>query len=165
MSTAQIVVTREHYLNVAFGWKSWLLTTDHKRVAWLFLIAITFFFFLGGAFATLIRLELMTPPGDLFQSETYNKLFSMHGIVMVFLFLIPSIPSVLGNFLIPMMIGARDLALPGLNLLSWYVFVIGGAFTLAAIVGGGVDTGWTFYAPYSSMFSNGQVVLTVVGIF
>src|SRR5205823_5252029 len=109
---------------------SWLLTTDHKRVGLLFLISITFFFFLGGAFATLIRLELMTPPGDLFQAETYNKLFSMHGIVMIFFFLIPSIPSVLGNFLIPLMIGARDVAFPRLNLLSWYLFVIGGLLTL-----------------------------------
>src|SRR5262245_18775459 len=165
MSTEQIVVTREHYLNVAFGLKSWLLTTDHKRVGLLFLISITFFFFLGGAFATLIRLELMTPQGDLFQAETYNKLFSMHGIVMVFFFLIPSIPSVLGNFLIPLMIGARDVAFPRLNILSWYLFVIGGLLTLCAIVAGGVDTGWTFYTPYSSLFSNGQVVLTIVGIF
>jgi cytochrome c oxidase subunit I len=165
MSTEQIVVTREHYLNVAFGLKSWLLTTDHKRVGLLFLISITFFFFLGGAFATLIRLELMTPQGDLFQAETYNKLFSMHGIVMVFFFLIPSIPSVLGNFLIPLMIGARDVAFPRLNILSWYLFVIGGLLTLCGIVAGGVDTGWTFYTPYSSLFSNGQVVVTIVGIF
>ena len=165
MSTEQMVVTREHYLNCAFGWKSWLLTTDHKRVGLLFLISITFFFFLGGTFATLIRLELMTPQGDLFQAETYNKLFSMHGIVMIFFFLIPSIPSVLGNFLIPLMIGARDVAFPRLNLLSWYLFMIGGLLTLCAIVAGGVDTGWTFYTPYSSLFSNGQVVLTIVGIF
>lgn len=157
--------TREHYLNASFGWRSWLLTTDHKRVGLLFLIAITFFFFLGGAFATMIRLELLTPAGDLFQSETYNKLFSMHGIIMVFFFLIPSIPSVLGNFLIPMMIGARDLAFPKLNLLSWYLFVIGGVFAMWAVVAGGVDTGWTFYTPYSSLFSNTHVVVTILGIF
>src|SRR5207245_2294963 len=89
----------------------------------------------------------------------------MHGIVMVWLFLIPSIPTVLGNFLVPMMIGARDLAFPRLNLLSWYLYIIGGVFTLWAIVAGGVDTGWTFYTPYSSLFSNTHVVLTVVGIF
>jgi cytochrome c oxidase subunit 1 len=165
MSTQTALFVREHYLNASFGWKSWLFTRDHKRIALLFLITITFFFFLGGAFATLVRLELMTPQGDLFQAQTYNKLFSMHGIVMIFLFLIPSIPSVLGNFLVPMMIGARDLAFPRLNLLSWYLLVIGGAFTLWAIVAGGVDTGWTFYTPYSSMFSNTQVVLTVVGVF
>ena len=165
MSTAQAVETREHYLNAAYGWKSWLLTTDHKRVAILYLISITFFFFLGGAFATMVRLELMTPAGDLFEAETYNKLFSMHGIVMVFLFMIPSIPTVLGNFLVPMMIGARDLAFPRINLLSWYLFVIGGVFTLWAIVAGGVDTGWTFYTPYSSTFSNTHVVATIVGVF
>jgi cytochrome c oxidase subunit 1 len=157
--------TREHYLNASFGWRSWLLTTDHKRVGLLFLMSVTFFFFLGGAFATMIRLELLTPEGDLFQSETYNKLFSMHGIIMVFFFLIPSIPSVLGNFLIPMMIGARDLAFPKLNLLSWYLFMIGGVFALWAIVAGGVDTGWTFYTPYSSLFSNTHVVVTILGIF
>src|SRR5499427_2714779 len=164
MSTTQVMV-REHYLNVAFGWKSWLLTTDHKRVALLYLMSITFFFFLGGAFATMIRLELLTPPGDLFQAQTYNKLFSMHGIIMVFFFLIPSIPAVLGNFLLPLMIGARDLAFPRLNLLSWYLFVIGGTFSLWAILAGGVDTGWTFYTPLSSLFANTNVVLSVVGIF
>jgi cytochrome c oxidase subunit 1 len=165
MSTHAPVYTREHYLNASFGWKSWLFTRDHKRIALLFLATITFFFFLGGAFATLIRLELMTPQGDLFQAQTYNKLFSMHGIVMIFFFLLPSIPSVLGNFLVPLMIGARDLAFPRLNLLSWYLLVIGGIFTLWAIVSGGVDTGWTFYTPYSSLFSNTNVVLTVIGIF
>jgi cytochrome c oxidase subunit I len=165
MSTQLAIFTREHYLNVSYGWKSWLFTRDHKRIALLFLMTITFFFFLGGAFATMVRLELMTPQGDLFQAQTYNKLFSMHGIVMVFLFLIPSIPSVLGNFLVPIMIGARDLAFPRLNLLSWYLLVIGGVFTLWAIVAGGVDTGWTFYTPYSSLFSNTNVVLAVIGIF
>jgi cytochrome c oxidase subunit 1 len=165
MSTHAPAYTREDYLNASFGWKSWLFTRDHKRIALLFLATITFFFFLGGAFATLIRLELMTPQGDLFQAQTYNKLFSMHGIVMIFFFLLPSIPSVLGNFLVPLMIGARDLAFPRLNLLSWYLLVIGGIFTLWAIVSGGVDTGWTFYTPYSSLFSNTNVVLTVIGIF
>jgi len=166
MSTEQPTwFTREHYLNASFGWRSWLLTTDHKRVALLYLMTITVFFFLGGAFATMIRLELLTPAGDLFQAETYNKLFSMHGIIMVFFFLIPSIPAVLGNFLVPMMIGARDLAFPKLNLLSWYLFVAGGVFVLWSIVAGGVDTGWTFYTPYSSMFSNTNVVLAILGIF
>jgi cytochrome c oxidase subunit I len=165
MTTHAPAYTREHYLNVSFGWKSWLFTHDHKRIALLYLITITFFFFLGGAFATMIRLELLTPKGDLFQAQTYNKLFSMHGIVMIFFFLLPSIPAVLGNFLVPLMIGARDLAFPRLNLLSWYLLVIGGVFALWAIVAGGVDTGWTFYTPYSSLFSNTNVVLAVVGIF
>src|SRR5919205_3797386 len=165
MSTYAPTVVREHYLNASFGWRSWLFTLDHKRIALLFLITITFFFFLGGTFATLIRLELMTPQGDLFQAQTYNKLFSMHGIVMIFFFLLPSIPSVLGNFLVPLMIGARDLAFPKLNLLSWYLLVIGGMFTLWAIVSGGVDTGWTFYTPFSTSASTTNVVAVAVGIF
>src|SRR5919205_2974962 len=120
------VTRHEHYLNVRYGLKSWLLTTDHKRIALLYLASITFFFFVGGAAATLMRLELMTPQADLVQSETYNRLFTMHGIIMIFFFLIPSIPAVLGNFLVPLMLGARDLALPRLNLMSWYVFTLGG---------------------------------------
>jgi cytochrome c oxidase subunit I len=156
---------RQNYLNVSYGLKSWLLTTDHKRIAWLYLVSVTFFFFIGGLFATLIRLELLTPQGDLVQAETYNKLFTMHGVTMIFFFLIPSIPAVLGNFLIPIMIGARDLAFPRLNLASWYIYIIGGLFTLAAAAAGGVDTGWTFYTPYSSIYSNTHVALTVVGIF
>jgi len=155
---------REHYLNVNYGIRSWLFTTDHKRIAWLYLLSVTVFFFIGGLFATLMRVELLTPQGDLVQAETYNKLFTMHGVTMVFFFLIPSIPAVLGNFLVPMMIGARDLAFPRLNLASWYIFIIGGAFTLMAAAAGGVDTGWTFYTPYSSIYSNTHVVLTVVGV-
>jgi len=156
---------RQHYLNVNYGLKSWLLTTDHKRIAWLYLIGVTFFFFIGGFFATLIRLELLTPQGDLVQAETYNKLFTMHGVTMIFFFLIPSIPAVLGNFLIPLMIGARDLAFPRLNLASWYIYMLGGLFTLAVTAAGGVDTGWTFYTPYSSIYSNTHVALTVIGVF
>src|SRR5919106_1945167 len=156
---------RAHYLNVNYGIRSWLFTTDHKRIAWLYLLSITLFFFFGGLFATLIRLELMTPQGDLVQAETYNKFFTMHGVTMVFFFLIPSIPAVLGNFLVPMMIGARDLAFPRLNLASWYIFILGSVFALIALVAGGVDTGWTFYTPYSSTYSNTYVVLTIVGIF
>jgi cytochrome c oxidase subunit 1 len=156
---------REHYLNAHYGIRSWLFTTDHKRIAWLYLVSITFFFFVGGFFATMMRLELMTPPGDLVQGETYNKFFTMHGVTMVFFFLIPAIPAVLGNFLIPMMVGARDLAFPRLNLASWYIFTAGGLFTLAAAIAGGVDTGWTFYTPYSSVYSNTHVALTVTGVF
>jgi cytochrome c oxidase subunit I len=154
-----------HYLNVDYGIRSWLFTTDHKRIAWLYLMSVTLFFFFGGLFATLIRVELLTPQGDLVQAETYNKFFTMHGVTMVFFFLIPSIPAVLGNFLVPMMIGARDLAFPRLNLASWYIFILGGLFTLAAAAAGGVDTGWTFYTPYSSIYSNTHVALTVVGVF
>ncbi|MEX0703785.1 MAG: cytochrome c oxidase subunit I [Planctomycetales bacterium] len=156
---------RIHYLNANYSLWSWLVTTDHKRIGILFMISITLFFFVGGGAAVLFRLELMTPEGDLVISETYNKLFTLHGIVMVFFFLIPSIPAVLGNFLIPLMIGARDLAFPKLNLLSWYLFMIGGALTIAAILAGGVDTGWTFYTPYSSTYSNTQVMTAAIGIF
>jgi cytochrome c oxidase subunit I len=156
---------RWHYLNVNYGVRSWLLTVDHKRIALLYLVSITLFFFLGGAAAVMFRLELLTPRADLFEAETYNKLFTLHGLVMIFFFLIPSIPAVLGNFLVPLMIGARDLAFPKLNLLSWYVFIIGGIFTLTAAIMGGVDTGWTFYTPYSSTYSNSYVALTVTGAF
>jgi cytochrome c oxidase subunit 1 len=156
---------RVNYLNVAYGVKSWLLTTDHKRIALLYLAGITLMFFLGGSFAVLIRLELVTPAGDLVQSETYNKLFTLHGIIMVFFFLIPSIPAFLGNFLIPIMIGARDLAFPRLNLASWYLYMLGGAFTIFALVRGGVDTGWTFYTPYSTAYSNTHVIAAGLGIF
>ena len=156
---------RPDYLSDGYGLKSWLLTRDHKRIALLYLFSITLFFVLGGIFALLIRLELLTPAGDLVTSQTYNKLFTMHGVIMVFFFLIPSIPAVLGNFLIPLMIGARDLAFPKLNLLSWYIYVVGGIFTLTAAIAGGVDTGWTFYTPYSSTYANSHVVLTALGVF
>src|ERR671935_2270085 len=148
-----------NYLNADYGIKSWLLTKDHKRIALLYLITVTAFFFLGGAFAVLIRLELATPAGDLLAADTYNKMFTMHGVIMVFFFLIPSIPAILGNFLIPMMIGAKDLAFPKLNLLSWYIYMLGGVLTFSALLFGGVDTGWTFYVPYSTNFSNTYVVL------
>src|ERR1700760_1769395 len=153
------------YLSVRRTIWSWLLTGDHKRIALLYMVSITLFFFVGGAAAALMRLELLSPRGGLVTSETYNKLFTIHGVVMVWFFLIPSIPSVLGNFLLPLMIGARDVAFPRLNLASWYLFMVGGAFTLFSIVTGGVDTGWTFYTPYSSTYSNGHVIAMATGIF
>src|ERR1700733_13915034 len=156
---------KKNYLNEKTGLKSWLLTSDHKRIAVMYLIVVTAFFALGGVFAGLIRLELTTPQGDLFESNTYNKVFTMHGILMVFFFLIPSIPATLGNFLIPMMIGAKDLAFPRINLLSWYIYMLGGVFTLYVLLTGGVDTGWTFYTPFSSSYSNGYVVAAGLGIF
>ena len=151
------------YLDDGLTIRSWLTTTDHKRIAILYAIAITAFFFVGGAAATIIRLELATPQGDLVSHDAYNKLFTAHGVIMVWLFLIPSIPSVLGNFLLPLMIGAKDLAFPRLNLASWYLYIAGGLVTLAALFLGGVDTGWTFYTPYSTMFSNSYVVLDAGG--
>ena len=153
-----------HYLNAATGLKSWLLTTDHKRIAILYLVSITLMFGLGGLAASLIRLQLVTPQGELVRAETYNKLFTAHGIIMVWFFLIPSIPAVMGNFVIPMMLGARDLAFPRLNLASWYIFVLGGLVTLWAMLSGGVDTGWTFYTPYSTASSHSNVVPVALGI-
>jgi cytochrome c oxidase subunit 1 len=155
----------KNYLNAETGIKSWLLTKDHKRIAILYLIVVSLFFALGGIFAGLIRMELATPAGDLFDSNTYNKVFTMHGIIMVFFFLIPSIPAVLGNFFLPMMIGAKDLAFPRINLISWYIYLLGGCFTLYVLITGGVDTGWTFYTPFSSSYSNGYVVAAGLGIF
>lgn len=155
----------DSYLQGGWGLRGWLLTVDHKRIAWLYALSITGFFFLGGIAALLIRLELLTPAGDLFGAEAYNRLFSLHGIIMVWFFLIPSIPATLGNFLLPIMIGAREMAFPKLNLLSWYIYTLGGLFTLAAVIIGGVDTGWTFYTPYSSLFSNSAVIVAAAGVF
>jgi cytochrome c oxidase subunit 1 len=155
----------EDYLH-AYTLKSWLLTNDHKRIALLYMASITFFFVIGGVAATVMRLELMTPQGDVLSSpDAYNRLFTMHGVVMIFFFLIPSIPAVLGNFLIPLMIGARDLAFPWLNLLSWYIYMIGGSIALWILIFGGIDTGWTFYTPFSTMFSNTMVVPAAAAVF
>jgi len=164
-STEPLVGRTPNYLNAEHSVKSWLLTTDHKRIALLYLVSITVMFALGGIFAMLIRIELITPQGDLLSSDSYNRAFSMHGIIMIFFFLVPSIPATLGNFLVPMMVGARDLAFPRINLLSWYLYIAGAAVMLYVMVTGGVDTGWTFYAPFSSLFSNGRVTLTVVAVF
>jgi cytochrome c oxidase subunit I len=171
MSTAVVDVpqapaeSRVDYLNASYGIRSWLFTTDHKRIALLYLISITFMFFIGGAAAVLMRLHLLTPEGTLVQPETYNKLFTMHGLVMVFFFMIPSIPAVLGNFLVPMMIGARDLAFPKLNLLSWYIYMAGALLFLYTVLTGGVDTGWTFYTPYSSIYANTHVLTAAFAVF
>jgi cytochrome c oxidase subunit 1 len=154
-----------NYLNADYGIKSWLLTRDHKRIALLYLGSISLFFALGGVYAMMIRLELLTPASDLVQPQTYNKLFTQHGIIMIFFFLIPSIPAVLGNFLVPLMIGAKDLAFPRINLLSWYLYMLAAVIVIWALLNGGVDTGWTFYTPYSTTFSNSYVVAVGLGIF
>jgi len=159
------VTEADNYLAVGTTLRSWLTTHDHKRIALLYMISITAFFFIGGAAAVLMRFELATPAGDLVSHDTYNKLFTMHGVIMVWMFLIPSIPAGLGNFLMPMMIGARDLAFPRLNLLSWYLYVGGGLFTVVALIAGGADTGWTFYAPFSTLFSNTHVIFVLFGVF
>jgi cytochrome c oxidase subunit 1 len=157
--------SHDHYLNWTYGVRSWLLTTDHKRIGILYMISVTFFFFLGGAAAFLFRLDLLTPGADLMTSDNYNKAFTLHGVLMVFFFLIPAIPGAIGNFVIPLMIGAKDLAFPRLNLASWYVYMIGGLFTVAVLILGGVDTGWTFYPPYSTSYAHTAVTLTVVSVF
>ncbi len=154
-----------NYLTNGFTLKSWLLTKDHKRIAIMYLITISLFFLAGGLYASAIRLELLTPETDLLTSATYNKVFTQHGILMIFFFLIPSIPAVLGNFLLPIMIGAKDLALPRVNLLSLYIYWVGGLLTVYALLQGGVDTGWTFYTPYSTTFSNSYVMAVGLGIF
>ncbi|MHB0968713.1 MAG: cytochrome c oxidase subunit I [Thermoanaerobaculia bacterium] len=154
-----------NYLTDTYGIGAWLLTKDHKRIGLLYLFSVTILFFLGGLFALLMRVELMTPAGDMMASDTYNKFFTLHGIVMIFFFLIPAIPAVLGNFLLPLMLGAKDLAFPKLNLLSWYLFIIGAGFSLLMILMGGVDTGWTFYTPFSTTYSQTHVALTILGAF
>jgi cytochrome c oxidase subunit I len=156
---------RKSYLNQEYGLKSWLLTGDHKRIAILYLVSITFFFVIGAVLAGLIRLELLTPTSDLMATDTYNKVFSMHGIIMVFLFLVPSVPATIGNFLIPLMVGARDLAFPKINLLSWYLYIVAGIFTVSALVLGGVDTGWTFTTPLSTHYLNTHVITAAMGVF
>ncbi len=154
-----------NYLSSGTTISSWLLTTDHKRIAILYLVTVTFFFFLGGAAATLMRVELFTPGADLVSADEYNRLFTLHGVIMVWFFLVPLIPTTLGNFLLPLMIGAHDVAFPRLNLLSWYLNVSGGALALTAIIVGGVDTGWTFYTPFSTSYSNSWVSIAATGVF
>ena len=144
---------------------SWLLTTDHKRIALLYFASITGFFFLGGSAAALMRLHLISPGGALVSHEAYNRLFTMHGVVMVWFFLVPAVPVTLGNFFVPLVLGARDLAFPKLNLISWYLFMAGGLVVLWSLFWGGLDTGWTFYTPLASNYTSGYVVLAVVGIF
>lgn len=157
--------TQNNYLQEGHTVVSWLLTTDHKRIGLLYLFSILVFFVVAAIAAALMRLELLTPSGNLLLPDTYNKMFTIHGVLMVWFFLIPSIPAVLGNFVIPLMIGARDVAFPKLNLLSWYLFILGGFFALRAVFLGGVDTGWTFYTPYSTAYSNSHVVEMAFGIF
>jgi cytochrome c oxidase subunit I len=154
-----------NYLNVDYGAFSWLLTKDHKRIGILYMVSISLMFILGGFFAMMMRIELLTPEGDLLTSDTYNKFFTLHGIVMIFFFLIPSIPAVLGNFILPIQLGAKDLAFPRINLLSWYLYMIGAFFGLFVMITGGVDTGWTFYTPFSTQYSNTHVLGTTLAAF
>ncbi len=153
-----------NYLNHAYGWQSWLLTIDHKRIGLLYMLSVTGFFLIGMAAAGMVRYDLLKPSGML-EADIYNRMFSAHGIVMTFFFLIPAIPGIFGNFFIPLMVGARDLAFPKLNLASWYIYMIGGAFGIWAILNGGIDTGWTLYPPYSSKSAATNVAPVAVSIF
>jgi cytochrome c oxidase subunit I len=161
MSTIQTDVrTADNYLSHSHGWRSWFLTLDHKRIGVLYLISIMVSFFLGGIFAMLIRTNLLSPNHHIMTADAYNKMFTLHGAVMIFLFIIPGIPAALGNFILPVMLGAKDVAFPRLNLASWYVYVVGAIFALLSIILGGVDTGWTFYTPYSTITNTSVVALT-----
>ena len=163
--TTTVAESPVNYLNVRTTVASWLLTKDHKRIGLMYMVVVTIAFLIGALFAAGIRIELATPGGDLVSADTYNRMFTMHGIMMVFFVLIPAVPAILGNFVLPLQLGAKDVAFPTINLISWYVFVIGLAFTLTALIQGGVDTGWTFYPPYSTSGSPSHVALTGLGVF
>ncbi len=165
MSDVPLAGPAPTYLNDSHSIRTWLLTTDHKRIALLYFATITVFFFIGGAAATLMRLELATPAADVVSADGYNRLFTLHGVIMVWFFLVPAVPTTLGNFVVPLAIGARDVAFPRLNLISWYLTVAGGLLALSALLLGGVDTGWTFYTPYSTLYSNSYVTLAAAGVF
>jgi cytochrome c oxidase subunit 1 len=161
---AALLVVEPDYLRAEGGIRSWLTTTDHKRIAIMFLVATTLALMLGGTFAMLLRTKLLTPGPGFIEPLTYNRLFTLHGVVMVFMFMVPVIPAVFGNFFLPMMVGAKDLAFPRLNLASLYVYLTGAALTLWGMIHGGADTGWTFYAPYSTT-SPTDVAPVTVGVF
>lgn len=153
-----------NYLRSPKGWKSWLTTLDHKRIGVMYLATTMFFFAVGGIFALLVRLELFQPGQTIVGADMYNKFFTLHGAIMVFLFIIPIIPAALGNFFLPLQIGAKDVAFPRLNLASYYIFIGGAALAVLSLVLGGADTGWTFYTPYS-IRSATAVSLITFGVF
>ncbi|MDA1353476.1 MAG: cytochrome c oxidase subunit I [bacterium] len=149
------------YLEAEKGLKSWLFTLDHKRIGVMYLFTVFFSLLLGGLFALLLRLELLTPTTLIFSAKQYNQLFTLHGAIMVFLFIIPSIPAALGNFILPLQLGAKDVAFPRLNLASYYIYVFGALFSVFSLFTGAVDTGWTFYTPYSVESSTSVIAMTL----
>jgi cytochrome c oxidase subunit 1 len=155
---------KKNYLNVSSGFMSWAGTLDHKRIGLMYLVGVSLAFLSGGLFALLVRVHLWKPEGALFSNADYNQIFTLHGAFMVFLFVIPAIPGSLGNMVLPLMLGAKDVALPRLNLLSFYLWVTGAVLATLAIVFGGFDTGWTFYTPYS-LYTQKAVVLIGLGVF
>lgn len=172
ISTRKIQVKRfkpeeypeKHYLNQETGLWAWLTTVDHKKIGLMYLMSVALFFFVGGVLALLLRTELLTPARNFMTADVYNQVFTLHGAIMIFFFLIPSVPAALGNFVLPLQLGAKDVAFPRLNLASFYIYVIGAIFTLTAIFTGGIDTGWTFYTPYSTT-TGGSVMMMTLGIF
>jgi cytochrome c oxidase subunit 1 len=154
----------KNYLNAERGIWSWLTTVDHKRIGLMYLVSVLTAFMLGGTFALALRLELLTPKRTIMSADAYNQAFTLHGAIMVFLFIIPSIPAALGNFVLPIMLGAKDVAFPRLNLLSLYLYWIGAIFALSSVLTSGLDTGWTFYVPYSST-TNTAVISVTFGAF
>lgn len=154
----------QNYLNHETGLWSWLKTLDHKRIGLMYLLSVLIFFLMGGIFALMIRMELFSPGQTIVDANYYNRLFTYHGAVMVFLVIIPSIPAAIGNFVLPMMLGAKDVAFPRLNLFSYYIFMLGAVFALCALFFNGADTGWTFYTPYSIRTST-TVILVLFGAF
>ena len=153
-----------NYLNADRGVKSWLLTLDHKRIGIMYFASVLVMFLVGGIFAMAVRLELLTPGPTIMGANTYNRMFTLHGVIMIFLFMIPAIPGVFGNFCMPLMLGAKDVAFPKLNLLSLYLYWTGAILALTAMLMGGVDTGWTFYAPYS-LSTPATLFPALLGIF
>ena len=154
----------KNYLNAEKGIWSWLTTLDHKRIGILYLISTTFFFFVGGLMALLLRMELWTPAQTFIEADVYNQVFTLHGAIMIFLFLVPAVPAILGNFIMPIQLGAKDVVFPRLNLMSWYLYMIGASIAVYSILAGGIDTGWTFYTPYSST-TGGAVTAMTFGVF
>jgi cytochrome c oxidase subunit 1 len=144
------VYNQPNYLNAQKGIRSWLLTLDHKRIGVMYLALVVVGFALGGFFALALRVELLTPGPTVMDAMTYNRMFTLHGVIMIFLFMIPAIPSVFGNFFLPLMLGAQDVAFPRLNLFTVYLYLAGAAIAVVGMVMGGTDTGWTFYTPYST---------------
>lgn len=155
---------KHHYLNAEKGIWAWMTTIDHKKIGLMYLASIAFFFFVGGMLALLLRTELLTPAQTFIDADVYNQVFTLHGAIMIFFFLVPSVPAALGNFILPLQLGAKDVAFPRLNLASFYIYTIGTIFTLIAIFTGGIDTGWTFYTPYSATTST-NVLLMTFGVF
>ena len=167
--------SEDNYLTHSRGFLSWALTLDHKRIGVMYLISVLTSFLVGGIFALLVRTELLTPGPTITtpfakwlgvqDADVYNQWFTLHGAIMVFLVIIPSIPAALGNFVLPVMLGAKDVAFPKLNLGSYYLWVCGAVLAVVSLLMGGFDTGWTFYTPYSTTTTAGGVIPVIVGVF